>query len=448
MMKNISILLLFFLSGLFVSCDKFLDEKPNKKDVVPSTLEDLQALLDYYNTIRNDPFSGEIASDDYYLTDADWSGLSYEEYRRGYVWQKDHATLSNDWFNPFRNVYWANIILDAMDKIEKTVINQSEWNSIKGQALFLRARGLLSVAAIWAKPYVEGTASTDLGIPLRTTADFNVPSERASVKDTYSQIIEDLQTAAELLPVSPIHVMRSSRPAALALLARTSLFMRDYSSCLEYSDECLKLKHDLLDYNELSSTATYPFPPFNKEIIYFSWLPNPPPLTISRAKIDSVLYRSYSEDDLRRSLYFRKNSNGSYAFRGSYTAGSTPFSGISVDEVYLMRAESNARLNNISAAMNDLNTLMASRWVKNKFSNFSADNKEAAINLILKERRKELIFRGLRWPDIKRLNLDDKNIVLKRMIGGQEYTLSANDPRFQLPIPEDVIEKSGIQQNP
>ncbi|SEM08104.1 hypothetical protein SAMN05216436_101351 [bacterium A37T11] len=57
-------------------------------------------------------------------------------------------------------------------------------------------------------------------------------------------------------------------------------------------------------------------------------------------------------------------------------------------------------------------------------------------------------MRGLRWMDIKRLNKEGANITLTRNLNGQIYTLPPNDPRFALPIPEDVIDLSGMQQNP
>jgi hypothetical protein len=71
-----------------------------------------------------------------------------------------------------------------------------------------------------------------------------------------------------------------------------------------------------------------------------------------------------------------------------------------------------------------------------------------ALNIILIERRKELLMRGLRWMDIKRLNKEDAGIVMKRTINGQTYTLLPNDLRYSFPIPEDVISLSGMQQNP
>ena len=66
---------------------------------------------------------------------------------------------------------------------------------------------------------------------------------------------------------------------------------------------------------------------------------------------------------------------------------------------------------------------------------------------MLTERRKELLFRGVRWVDVKRLNKEGYGISLQRTIDGQTYRLGPNSLRFALPIPEDVIAMSGMPQN-
>jgi len=139
--------------------------------------------------------------------------------------------------------------------------------------------------------------------------------------------------------------------------------------------------------------------------------------------------------------------SGGYSFKGSYSVYSL-FIGIATDEVYLMRAECNARLGNKDAALNDLNTLMVTRWSTGTFIPFTAATSQDALNIILQERRKELIFRNLRWMDIKRLNKDGANITLTRIIGGQTYTLPPNDNRFALPLPADIVKMTGMPQNP
>src|SRR5690606_20155507 len=100
----------------------------------------------------------------------------------------------------------------------------------------------------------------------------------------------------------------------------------------------------------------------------------------------------------------RVNANGTVTFKGSYMGNSSLYNGLSLNEVYLMKAEANARRNNIEVAMASLNTLLEKRWVAGTFTPSVISSKEEALQLILAERRKELLMRGLRWIDIKRLN--------------------------------------------
>jgi hypothetical protein len=72
----------------------------------------------------------------------------------------------------------------------------------------------------------------------------------------------------------------------------------------------------------------------------------------------------------------------------------------------------------------------------------------AALDTILLERRKELVMRTLRWIDIKRLNKEDRNIVPVRIVAGERFSLPPNDNRYALPLPSDVVNISGMPQNP
>jgi hypothetical protein len=99
--------------------------------------------------------------------------------------------------------------------------------------------------------------------------------------------------------------------------------------------------------------------------------------------------------------------------------------------------------------MNDLNQLLRARWLKGTFVSFTAVNPSDALSQILKERRKELIFRGLRWSDLKRLNKESPFVTtLSRSLNGQTYTLPPNSNLYVFPIPPAEIQLSGIQQNP
>lgn len=442
----------------FAGCKKFLAEKSDQRLVVPSTLQDLQSLLDNYLQVnQRDPSAGEVSADDYYLTAADVAALN-ERDRNMYSWQKNNLFadgIDNDWARVYLNVGRANQVLQYIDVIKRERNDEAAWKSTKGHAYYLRGRAFLMAVSIWAVAYDAASAATDPGIVLRLSADFNEPSVRASVAASYEQVISDLKQAADLLPVTPAHVVRPSKAAALGMLARTYLWMRNYDSCIVYANRCLQLRNDLTDYNQLPATATYPFSAIrysNPEDLSSFIIAGPPaPLSISRAKIDSTLYRSYQVHDLRRSIFFRTNTGvaaGTFAFKGSYFGSSVPYNGVATDEIWLMRAECYARAENTQEALADLNHLLAKRWRSSVvFVPVTAATAEEALAKILVERRKELVMRGLRWMDIKRLNKEGAGIVLKRIINGEEIMLPPNDKRYALPIPDDVIALSGMQQN-
>lgn len=443
----------YFFSGVLVclitstSCKKILDTKPSLAISSMASVADAQAVLDAYNLINyNGPGSGEQSADDYYLLTTEFNALSTDYQRRIYTWDKDiYPPGSNDWFNVYRWVYFANCVLEGLEKLNA---KEPEWHHVKGQALFWRALGLQKAVSLWAPGYDASTAATDMGIPIRLTADFNVPSVRASVAESYQQIINDLKLAIPDLPIAPLHVFRTSKPAAYALMARTYLHMRDYVKAGLYADSCLQLKNNLIDLNTVSTTANYPMSLFNAEVIMDIVTVGQSLLSNSFNKIDSTLYRLFAVNDLRRTLWYKPAGAGMFSFFGSYEGSASSFGGFATDEMYLVRAEAAARSGNVAAAMADLNALLVKRWKAGTFVPYTAPTAAEALSIILNERRKELVMRDLRWMDIKRLNKEGAGITLKRVVANKEYNLSPNDPRFALPIPDDIIQISGMQQNP
>lgn len=437
------------------SCQKYLDAKQNKRLATPSSIEDLQALLDY-NSFMNVAGSeaSEIAADNYYIPDVLYSSLPSDLYKDAYLWKGNIFTPgTQDWSNLYNTAYYGNVVLDNIGAISRTATNGPAWDNCKGGGYFFRAKSFYEIAQIWTVGFDSTTADTDLGIPLRLVSDFNGVSTRSSLRQTYMQIIADLKEAAALLPVSAVHPYRPSRPAAYALLARTYLTVRNYAQAKIYADSSLQLRSGLLDYNNVPATPTYPFSTFTyannpEDIMHTVCNQNFYNLLNTYNRVDSTLFRSYDANDLRRSLYFTVLADGSVNYRGSYRGSSLRYNGVAVDEVYLVRAECLARQGSTAAAMNDLNTLMQKRWKASAWIPFTASSAADALNKILTERRKELLYRMLRFTDIKRYNKEGAGINLKRVLAGQTYTLPANDPRFALSIPMDAVQLGGVQQNP
>lgn len=446
--------LLVFIVIQFTSCKKYLDKNPDNSIAVPASLEEMQALLDNSRVmnIQTTPSLGESSCDDYFLLDETYNSFG-ESGRKIYTWRIDNYNFQNDWSIGYRPVYYSNYCLDGLKKIPITPDNKMKWEKAKGSALFYRSYNFLNLMWVYAKAYDKSTAGADLGIVLRLHSDFNAPSKRATVQECYDQIINDTKFAIDYLPSVPEHVMQPSKPAAYGLLARVYLSMRQYDSSLKYANLCLLGKSSLIDFNgdndiNGSIKRNNPFVKFNKETIFYTEMNSISSNSPYEAKIDTVLYSSYETGDLRKVAYFRSNA-GYYQFKASYTAKSyIYFTGIATDEMYLTRAESYARTGNITEAMNDLNTLLIKRWDNTvPYPVINAADATDAINKILDHRRKELHMRGLRWMDIKRLNRENRNIVLKRVIAGQSYMLQPNDKYYALPLPADIISITGIQQN-
>lgn len=451
--KYISVFLACFTLMLF-SCEKYLDVKSNDTLVVPKTLKDIQGILDDATTIniRVTPSYNEHSSDDFFMLPASYNSFPVQ-YRTVYVWKPTVYVHQNDYAQGYTAIFNCNLSLDLLAKVDRVGDNAKAWDNIRGSALFFRSYYFLMLNSQFGLAYDRTSSRTDLGIPLRLDVEFAKPSVRATVAEVYQQVINDLEISLPLLPDYPEHVMRPSKGAAMALLSRCYLYMRNYELALKYSENALLLNNKLINFNGdtdlLALSSNLPFKKFNKETIWYAEMSYGFGVnTSTRARVDSLLYASYDVNDLRRTAYFRAFAPYQQ-FKGNYSASATYyFSGIATDELYLTKAECKAYLDDIVGAMNALNFLLKTRW-RNTASYFpiTAVNRLDALKKVRIERRKELLYRGLRWEDIKRYNKEGANIILKRMVNGETFTLQPNSKAYALSLPDDIIRITGMPQN-
>lgn len=445
----------YYLSALLLvmllampACKKYLEAKPDQKITTPSTIDDLEGMLDNYSALNTHyPSASEVSADNFYLTDADYASL-VERQRNFYLWQK-YDDIGGDYTAPYNSIFYANIMLETLDKLPGS--DPAKMNEIRGSALFLRGSYHYALAQLFAAPYDEQTAGTDLGIPLRLKSDIADLPIRSTIAATYTSIITDLKAAVPLLPASPLLKYRPSKPAAYAVLARVYLAMRKYDQAGLYADSCLQLYHTLIDYNTISAGSTIPFKQFNDEVIYDARTSPPAALSTARARIDTVLFQSYAANDLRKTVFFKSNANGSKAFKGNYTglSNASLFTGCATDEVLLIRAEAAVRNGNAQPALNDLNALLVTRYKSGTYVPVTTTDTGQLLTLILQERRKELLYRTLRWTDLRRLNKETATAqTLYRNIGGTRYTLQPGGLRYTFQLDRNAVNISGLTQNP
>lgn len=449
----IRLLLIIVLFPLVAGCSrKFLTADPAGD--VAIKLADLAGLLSDKELMAQTPVIGEQSADDYYLLPAYYDVLLPPD-KNLYTWQKDiYAGQTNipDWNIPYNQVYNCNVVLEELDKIVPNASNNQQYDELYGRSLFVRAYAFHNIAQLFAKVYDEQNADKEPGIVMPLVADITTVPARSTIKDSYEKIITDLLRAANMLPLTvpadSHHI--PGKAAAFALLARVCLSMLDYDKALMYADSTLTYSPVLLDFNKVDFTKKYPVSDLNPEMLYMSWMISNSNVIQGRIVfgciIDSVLYKSYENNDLRKDAYFMM-SDGRSIFKANYTGKSFAFSGLALDETILIRAECRARKNNIQGAINDINNLVKNRYKEGTFNPYTANTMAEALDIILKERRKELVFRGLRWADLRRFNKEHPTITLSRNVNGNEYKLPPSSNRYVLPIPDEVVKSSSIEQN-
>ncbi|MGV6946772.1 RagB/SusD family nutrient uptake outer membrane protein [Sphingobacterium kyonggiense] len=450
---------LFFLlmSTLVYSCSDFLEEKPDVNLATPQNIEDLRALLDNESEInRNFPGLLEMGTDDFYLDYADW--LSRPSFEKAiYCWEKDPVMTSRNtsqyWTNSYGVVSTANVVLESLERLG--LHGTKEGREIQGEAYFIRGYMHYALAQIYGQS--TDTDGVGLGIPVVTSSDIEQKTHRKSVTDTYNMIIDDLKKASDLLPEKTAYLTRTDKKSAFAALARVYLYRGEYENALECSDEVLKRHSELLDYNNVTIASKNPFPvKENPEVLYFAVSASASQLlAVSRSNVDSLLYSSYQESDLRKTAFFNRKRDKVYTFKGFYSGSEVSyFNGLALDEIYLIRAECLIRQGEIEKGLTVLNYLLERRYRRGSFVPYSGLLQKDALDLVFSERRKELIRRGVRWSDLRRMNRQqghEKTLkrVLKKSDGVEDtFILPPNDPRYVYQIPAEVISMTGILQNP
>lgn len=322
-------------------------------------------------------------------------------------------------------LYTFNKVIDEV--MEASGGTEAEKAALRGEALSSRAWSYFQLINYYAKPYNAATAGSDPGFPIITVADATLQSyPRSTVQAMYDQIVSDLHAAILLLPQAPVIRTRFSRPAAEGLLGKVYLFMGKYEDALPLFDAAFAGLSggdvQLVDHNGLTGPADPVFGPagpgndpndFRESIV--SKVFTSDPTQMFQVNNRSLLLTAeaaalYTSQDLRLRLYSATDMDG-YPNPGGllrkYGVRYTRY-GLQLPELYLLRAECRARLNNLGGAVADLEELRSHRMPAGTFAVPAAiaGNREALIRFVIDERTREFAMEGYRWFDMRRLSAD------------------------------------------
>lgn len=463
-MKNsrilIAVCLVVFITLISNCKNDFLNEKPSTGIVQPKTLEDMVGLLENLIFQNNASELATMSADEFEYRDYNtWSELGRVVDRNSYIWATDlygDQTFIEEWSKPYTAIFYANTVIVALDKIVVNQDNIEKYKFTKGWAYFNRAYNYYILASTFCKSYDAQTALTDLGLPLKTSPDIDVIMQRSNLQETYNQILQDLNTAMQLLQNQRTVTEKKTQPslaAVYAFQARIYLNMREYVKAELAADNCLAIYSNLLDYNTITLPNKRPFTLTNEEVLYASctvvaFAGMATSANNQLIKINESLLNLYEPEDLRYKIFFVDGNGRDKVMNRNYLSyGSYGFSGLATDEVYLIKAECAARNGDFDGSMTVLNKLLKKRFPPSKFKPKQAQSPQQALDISITERRKELVWRGARWEDLKRLNKEGSNITITRLLNGITYSLLPNDPKYVFPIPSGEIALSGIAQN-
>lgn len=445
-MKIRNIILICPALSLMVACNKFLDVKP-KGVVIP------ESVLDY-DKMMNGVTSNLVCSYLVYLDpdngvpDPIAVSTGTASYR-AYGWEAFISTPSdqdNDWNRLYKSIYIAN---EVIEKIRHALGGDDKLRSeVEADAFAERAACYFFLVNAYAKHYNPQTAAEDLGVPLLLKNDLEQEKPRATVKEVYEQIKNDLETSLSSVRTGiPATKVRASKAGVYGLLARLYLYQGEFEKSQLYADSCLNIHNELIDYNAPLKPGVPTPTEFdnNPEIVWYKDTYN-----------FNYFVRFYYSDELSaiydrqidlRWVYYAKDhtETGEPILQGPYERPRATVNDrgmlVNTPEILLIRAESKIRTGDVPGGIEDMNLLRMKRFVTGTpLLNASDYGQTTALKEVINERRRELAFYGYNWFDLKRYNIQGPSIPeFHRIYRGQEITLSTESPRYVLAIPPNVM---------
>lgn len=452
------------------SCNDYLDIVP-KGNKIPTTLADYEALLRDEYTIGQTSISNALyLLNDYYVTVSNLNSPTLT--RANYMWDEtaDRILLNNADESTYYQLYAAisscNLIIENVPSA--TEATDAERAEVIAYAKVIRSLCYFVLANYYADTYDAATAGEKRSVPLITSANINAPSQQVTIQAIYDFIIQGVQEAIDGgLPEQSMTVLHPNLGAAYALLARVYLQMQNYSEALNYANLALEQNDQLYDWNayydEHRSTIENPedytgLPtPTDYSYVenyYFRCGNGSPNYTTNELNIPVERAERFEEGDARFLSRWKLYSQNQDTYYRGVGNGYFNWGGLTTTEVYLIKAECQARLaqgGDFTEAMNTLNAVRQTRIRPEVYQPLTASTLTEAIELIRRTKDNELIFSIVPFADARRFNQEGTYArTMTKTYGGETYTLRPDSHLWTMPFPAGAINNPGngsIQQN-
>ncbi len=433
MKKMIKYILPAILVLTLSSCKKFLDVQPVDAVSDDVTIVDKAsaetAVRGIYRGLAADNYYGVNFQSIGYLSgdNVQWTGSQsiVQQFITHNV-RSDNATVEGVWTAIYTVINRANNVIAKVPTVTDPSLTDAEKNQLTGEAYFIRALAYFDLARTWG--------GVQLVLTPTTSATDKNGIKRSSLAETYAQVLSDLNTAENLLPLPATqNPYRANKETVWALRARYHLYQKEWAQAEADASQVIS---DNTNY-----TLLKPYSAFfannvvgTKESVFeLSYSANytnghrgqwqPPVNGGTRQWAPNDAFVALVNDTTiggNRKALVAKTSQGLWYGNLYYRNPATdPAYVIRIAELYLIRAEARAEQNNLDGALSDLNAIRDRAGLAPS----TAVTQDEILLAIENERRIEFAFEAHRWFDLVRT-------------GRAAAVLGVTDPnKYVLPIP-------------
>lgn len=365
------------------------------------------ALFGLYNKLQQTNYYGGAGfQGNIFLAGGDgvWTGTwDYLNHFVTHSYLADNLSLYNSWLPIYSTVNQANHIIAKVPGISDPGFTEAERNTVRGEALFVRALAYFDLARTWG----------NVPVVLQPTSSVNdfAGVKQSTQAQVYRQVLADLEQAEGLLP-NTLNRNRATRRTVQALRARVHLYNKEWEKAEQYASLLIgHADYELIGWDVFlknvgtrESVFELAFSTADASAHYSNWT-NP----AGRAQWAPnrglfELLTSPVTGGSRKNLIV----NGSTAARVDYyiqqlwprSAGDNPTYILRIAEQYLIRAEARVKKANpdLTGALADLNAVRK----RSELPDFTTTSADEILLAIENERRAEFAYEPHRWFDLVR----------------------------------------------
>lgn len=449
-------LLIFIATAGLSSCQKHLDPSPvnfvSDADPIFDATSSQTALRAVYRQLGSSGYYGENYVTLGYFPTGDVKNLTTGGAANlvNVNFRADDANFNAAWVAIYLTINRANNVITRVPAVQDPTFTDAAKNQIIGEAKFIRALAYFDIARAWGGAQIVLTPTTSID---------NIPKvKRSTQAQTYDQVEKDLNEAEAVLP-DVVNRIRATKRTVWALKARLYLYRQQWDKAEEYASKLIAssdyelvkpfsawFTNDVvttresifeLQFSAINTSTirqqmqhptnggTYRYAPTDK----FVQLLNDPAVSGGRSALIGKVVQSGTTLWFGN-LYYRKNSTDpAYIFR--------------IAEMYLIRAEARAQLNNLSAvngALADLNKVRDRAGILPS----TAVTQSEILLAIENERRVEFAWEAHRWFDLARTGR--AKVVLEAI--DPNIKVDAHEYLFPIPVTQIQLDRENLEQNP